>query len=100
MPGIAPGADARSWPAANRRVDELVCFAHERLQMCRALEALRVDLVDVLRPRRPRRKPSARGHNLEAANSCVIAWSPGQFRDDALAGERLFLHIIGRELLQ
>ena len=38
------------------------------------LEALRVQLVDVLRARRPHREPAVRGHDLQPADRRAVAW--------------------------
>ena len=59
--------------------------------MRRAVEALRVDLIDVLGARRPRREPAAGGHDLQTADGSTVAGSRGQPRDDRFTGERLLL---------
>src|SRR5437667_12879146 len=81
--------------AADRGANELLCLGHERVQVRRALEALRVNLVDVLRAGRPSREPPARGHDLQAVYRRVVARGPGQLGGDPLAGERLVLDRIG-----
>ena len=73
--------------AAERGVDELLCLVHKRVQVRRAPEALRVDLVDALRARWPGREPPARGHDLQAADRGVVARGPGQLGGYGFAGE-------------
>src|SRR5262245_58599465 len=74
-----------SWPPADRTVDECLCLVHERIEVGRAVEALRVNLVDVFRAGGARREPSVGGHDLQAADRRVIAGSPRQLRGDRLA---------------
>ena len=66
----------------------------------RAVEALRVDFVDVLRPRRTCREPSRLGHDLETANGCAVARRSGEDGLDWLAGKVGGLHLLRRQLLQ
>src|SRR6267378_2617253 len=65
-----------SCASADGGVDESLCFAEQGLQMRRALEALRIDLVDVLGARRPGREPTVRGRDLQAADAGVVAGRP------------------------
>src|SRR5262249_56978540 len=97
--GTPAGTEGRSCAIAHRGVDERLCLAHERVQVCGALEALRVDLVDVLRPRRPGREPSAARRNLQAVDRRVVGWRSGQFGDDRLAADSLFLARLPLSLL-
>src|SRR5260370_39448663 len=82
--------EADSFAAPDRGVDELLSLAHERVQVRRIPETLRVDLVDVLRARRPSREPPAHGCDLQAADLRTVAWGFGQLGGDRLTGERLF----------
>ena len=50
-----------------------------------ALEALGIDLIDVLGAGGPGRKPAVRGHNFQAADWRIIARSFGQLGGDWLA---------------
>src|SRR5262245_4729925 len=59
-----------------------------------------VDLVDVFGAGWPRREPSARGHDLQPADWSVVAGSRRQRGGDPLAGQRVFLHVVCRELSQ
>src|SRR5207244_12581852 len=76
--GTLPGTEAGSWAAAERGGDELLGLAHERVQVRRAPEALRVDLVDALRARRPSREPPVRRHDLQPVDRRVVAGGTGQ----------------------
>src|SRR5262245_10823719 len=82
-----------SSPIANRAVDEPLGLVHERIEMRLTLEALRVDLVDVFGAGWPRREPSARGHDLQTADSGVVARSSRQLGGDWLAREHPFLDV-------
>src|SRR5262245_15729259 len=53
---------------AERRVHDRLGFPQDRVQVGRVAKALRVDLVDVLGARRPRREPPRRGRDLEPAD--------------------------------
>src|SRR5262244_2977100 len=68
--------------------------------MRRALEALRIDLIDVLRTRRPGREPPATRHDLQAVDRRVVARRAGQLGGDRLAGEGVFLDRGRRQLLE
>src|SRR5207244_353574 len=67
---------------------------HDRLrlkndggQVFLALEALGVELVDVLGARRAGGKPAVGRRHLQPADGCPIAWRRGQFGRDRLAGQ-------------
>ena len=60
---------------------DLPCFPHDRMRVD-ALEALRVDLADVLGARGPGRKPAVLRYNFQTANRSLIAWRPGQLGGD------------------
>src|SRR5262245_32096197 len=100
MLGIVRGTDAGSWVAPNRRVDAFLGVAPERLEMCHVSEALRVDLVDVLRPGRARRKPAVLGHDFQAVDWSVVPRSAGQFGDDGLTSQARLLDGLRRQDLQ
>ena len=53
------------------------------------LEALCIDLVDILGAGRPGRKPATLGNDLESADRGAVTWSRGQFGCDRLAGEAI-----------
>src|SRR5271154_1699442 len=69
---------------AQRVVYHLLGFAHNRSQVRFALEALGIDLIDVLGSRRPGRKPAVRGHNFQAADWRIVARSFRQLGRDWL----------------
>src|SRR6476619_1655614 len=52
-----------------------------------ALERFGVDLVDVLRARRPSGKPRRLSRNFQATNGSVVSGRSGQDRGDGLAGQ-------------
>src|SRR6266446_1540496 len=66
-------------------------FAHDGVEVSLVLEALRVDLVDVLRAGRPRREPAAPGDDLQPADRLAVARGAGQLGPDRFAGQ-LRLH--------
>src|SRR5690349_83709 len=49
-----------------------LCLSDQLLEVVVADEAFRVDLVDILGPRRTRREPAIFGHDLKAANGLVV----------------------------
>src|SRR5258708_37152888 len=61
-------------------------FAHDGVEVSLVLEALRVDLVDVLRAGRARREPAATGDDLQSADRRAVARGTGQLAPDRLAG--------------
>jgi len=65
------------------------------LQVIFAAEAFRVDLVDVLGSRRPRREPSALRHHLDSAERLAVPGRPRQLCRDRLAGEVLCGELFG-----
>src|ERR1043166_3414246 len=90
-----PETVAGSRTTANRAGDERFGPVHERIEMRRAAEAFRVNLVNVLGAGRSCREPSARGHDLQATDRRVVAGSVGQLGRDPLSGERRFLDVVG-----
>ena len=68
-------------------VDDLLSFVHDRIEMALILEALRINLVDILGAGRPGGEPSGGSHNLEAADRCAVTWGRSQFGCNRLAGE-------------
>src|SRR2546421_11701974 len=62
-------------------------FAHDGVEVSLVLEALRVDLVDVLRAGRPRREPAAPGDDLQSADRRAVARGTGQLGPDRFAGQ-------------
>ena len=79
-----------------------ICWASLTIavQVRFVLEALGVNLVDVLGARRPGREPAAGGDDLQSADGGVVARSAGQLRGDRLAGQLRLLDRLGRQLLQ
>src|SRR4029450_5375050 len=63
-------------------------------------EALRIDLVDAFRARRPCSEPATGGHDLEATDRRVVAWSLGQLGRDRLTSECRCRDRIGRQFFQ
>ena len=59
--------------ATKGRVHDLLGLANDPLEVRLVPEALRVDLVDVLRARGTRREPAARRHDLQAADGGTVA---------------------------
>src|ERR1700759_747504 len=73
--------------AGDRLVHQGLRFFEQALQMRVAVEALGVDLVDLLGARRPRRNPAALRTDADAADGRAVA---GRLRDDlgdGLAGD-------------
>src|SRR5688572_11567583 len=95
MPSTRATASARQRPA-----DDLLRLADDALQPLLAVEALRVDLVDVLGAGRPRREPAVLRDDLEPADRRAVAGRLGQHGLDRLAGELVALHLLGREPLE
>src|SRR5688572_10076687 len=64
-----------AWPLCPREgaAHDGAGLLHQRVQVPLIAEALRVDLVHVLRAGRPRREPPVRRHHLEAADLRVVA---------------------------
>ncbi len=59
--------------APERRADDLARFGEDRVQVIDALEALGVDLVDVLGAGRARGEPAVLGHDLQPADRRPVA---------------------------
>src|SRR5829696_10341702 len=70
------------------------------LEVLGAEEALGVDLVDVLGPRRSRGEPRLVGDHLDAADGRAVAGRGGEHVDDRLAGQPISLHLLGGESLE
>src|SRR5260221_2499854 len=68
--------------------------------MGRALEALRVDLVEVLGAGGTGREPAASRDHLQASDRRVVAGSARELGRDGLARERRVLDRLRRQLLQ
>src|SRR5882757_9065222 len=68
--------------------------------MLLALEALGVDLVNVLGTRGARREPTVCCHHFETANGGVVARSLGHLGLDGLAAQRGCSHCSGRQGFQ
>ena len=66
-------------------IHNLLRFRHDRVQVGLVLKALRVDLIDILGSRGPRREPATGRDNLQAANRFVIAGRARKLRDDRLS---------------
>ena len=64
------------------------------------LEALRIDLIDVLGAGRPGREPAIIGHDLQPADRGAVTWGGGQFGCDRVAGESISGDSRGRQFLQ
>jgi hypothetical protein len=89
-----------SRPARQGIAHDLLGLADDGLEVLLVPEALCVDLVDVLRPGRPCRKPAAPGHDLEAPDGGIVARRLGQLGDDGLAGQVRLVDGGRREFLQ
>src|ERR1022692_3618966 len=81
-----------------RAVNDVLRFARQKAQVVRAAKALDVDLVDILRARWARGKPSACGNHLDTADRRVIAGRTIEHLVDRLAGQLGNLHLFRREL--
>src|SRR6476620_2812122 len=71
-------------------------FLHDRGQMTLILEALCIDLVDVLGAGRPGGEPAIIGHHRQPANRSTVTWSGGHFGCDRPATESLNADSCGR----
>ena len=72
-------------------------LVHDGVEVALVPEALRVELVDVLRARGPDGEPAARRDDLQAADRLVDARRPGQLCRDRLAGQLRRPDRLGRE---
>src|SRR5215472_6306670 len=72
-------------------------LAHDGMEMRCTLEALRVDLVDVLGARGSGRKPSVSCYDFQTPNGSLIAWGTGQLGGNRLACHFRLFHGVGRE---
>src|SRR5271163_702786 len=70
-----------------RRIDDVLRFADQPLQVRIVVKTFRVDLVDILRARRTRREPSAARNDFYAADRRVIGGRAGQNRIDRISGK-------------
>ena len=68
-------------------IHHLLRLAKDRVQMGLALETLGVDLINVLGTGGSRCKPTALGHNFQAADWGIVARGFGQLGGDWLARE-------------
>ena len=90
-------------PRIRRRqslADNRLGFFQNAAQMVRALEALRINLVDILSPGRTRREPAAFGDYLQPANGRAVARSTGEGGLDFLPGQIRGPNLLRRESLQ
>src|SRR5207253_592704 len=72
---------------SERSIYDRLSLAHDRVEMRLVLEALRVDLVDVLGARRSRRKPAGARDDLQPADRRGVARGAGELGRDRLAGQ-------------
>src|SRR5919112_168243 len=77
--------------------DDDLCLGLDAPQVLYAPEALRVELVDVLRPRRPCCEPAALRRDLEASDRCAGGWSGRHPGEDGLSGELRGADLLGRQ---
>ena len=68
--------------------------------MIRSVEALRINLVDILSPRRTRREPSVLGQDLKPANGRPVAGRAGEDRLDFPSGQIFRPDLLRREFPQ
>src|SRR5690554_5266287 len=73
--------------ASQHGIHERPCFFLDPLEVLPSQEALRVDLVDVLRPRGARREPTVRRHDLQPSDGGAVAGGGRQLGQDGLSGE-------------
>src|SRR6516165_11278126 len=83
-----PVVGARPGSTSHSVVYDCLRLGHKAIQVGLVLEALRVDLVDVLGARRPGREPAAAGHDFQAPDWGVVPGGTRQFGRDRLAGQR------------
>src|SRR5450432_3126862 len=86
--------------ASQRCAHDFPGLIEDGIEMRGALEALGVDLVDVLRAGWPRGKPAIFCDDLEAANDGVVGRRARKLVQDRLSGKFLRAHRFGRQLLQ
>src|SRR5262245_52024548 len=70
---------------SDRRGHDPLCLADDRVQVGLVLEALGVELVDVLGAGRPGREPATGRHDLQPADRGVVARGAGELRADRVA---------------
>src|SRR5215475_6464088 len=75
-------------------------FLHDGLEVSLALEALRVELVDVLRAGRSGGEPARVGDDLQSSDLLVVAGRARELCHDGLAAQVSCRHVLRRELAQ
>src|SRR5437868_5848047 len=75
-------------------------FALYPLQMILTAKAFGVNLVDVLGPRWPCRKPPHLGLDLDATEGLIVAWRPGSHHAHRVAGQFFDIELFRRNALQ
>jgi len=78
-----------------RGVDERSRLREDALQVLFAVEALRVQLVDILRAGGSRREPAVRGDHLEAADGGAVARRVHEHLLNGIAGELRGMNVGG-----
>src|SRR6516162_3359458 len=91
---------SRSERALERITDECARLGLDALQVICSAEALRVELIDILRPGRPRREPAIRSEHLEPTNRGPIAGRIDEHLLDGIAGELRCADVGGGQLQQ
>src|SRR5215469_13094524 len=86
--------------ARDRGIYHLASLADDCVKVRFVLEALGVDFVDRLCPRRSRREPAAGCDHLKAVNRSLVAGGVAQLHNDRLAGQTRLLDGLGRQGFQ
>jgi hypothetical protein len=86
-----------SFRRVQRVVHDLLGFNNDGVEVSLILEALRVDLADILRAGGPGRKPAAGGYDLQALDRGVVARRAGQLGGNPLSGQVRLLEGLGRQ---
>src|SRR5260221_10744547 len=91
-----PGNPQQLPSALERIVDGALGIPLNLPQVALAAETLRIDLVDILGARRPRREPAVVGHNLDAAEGLAVAGRRRERGANRLAGKLLHGELVRR----
>ena len=70
-----------------RCVDDLLSLGEDCLQMLFVVEALGINLVDILGARRARGEPAVLGDDFQTSDGRLVAGRVRQRREDRLAGQ-------------
>src|SRR6266404_2013251 len=97
---LASRRESAAWIRGVQCGHDFLGLAHNRVQVGLILEAFRINLIDALGARRPRRKPAAGRYDLQATYRGVVSRVVGQLGFDRLTTESRCLYGLRRQLPQ